>query len=76
MRSLTACCIIADDPTWRAACAPVLRRGKEAWLAQTRTSEHSLSRTELRDSWAAVWGQDNLTWGLVGGPISALRLCL
>eukprot|EP00959_Pyramimonas_sp_CCMP1952_P140322 2936325-Pyramimonas_sp.AAC.1 len=50
--------------------------GTENWFVRTRVFEHSLSQTELRGAWTAVWGQAKFTWGRVGGPVSALRRCL
>ena len=73
-RSLTACCILSSDPTWRAATAPVLRWGKEVRLAQARLFAGSLSLAELRDAWPAVWARAKTTWATSSGPISAMRL--
>eukprot|EP00959_Pyramimonas_sp_CCMP1952_P378689 7932582-Pyramimonas_sp.AAC.1 len=42
-RSLTSLLTLYNDPTWRAAVAPIVRFAKEVWGSHSRLPDHVLS---------------------------------
>ena len=76
-RSLTSLLILYNDPTWRAAVAPIMRFSKEVWGSQVRLTDRALSFGVLGRAWKTVLCDTPApTWRQVRGPLQAMRLSL
>eukprot|EP00959_Pyramimonas_sp_CCMP1952_P366315 7671942-Pyramimonas_sp.AAC.1 len=70
-RSLTALCILENDPIYHTSIAPIARYSREIWDAQVQQTPFALGFRELRAARGDVWASPPSSWRRVRGPMGA-----